>query len=130
MNRFRNFMYGRYGFDQFTRALIICALVLSILMNLTRISWLILIAYLPFIYALFRVFSKDIQRRTQENMAYMRITGKLRNQFVHLKLYLVGTKTHKYYKCAHCKQMIRVPRGKGRISISCPKCRKEFIRRT
>ncbi len=130
MNRFRNFMYGRYGFDQFTRALIICALVLSILMNLTRVSWLILIAYLPFIYALYRVFSKNIQRRTQENTMYMRLTGNLRNRLIHLKLYLVGTKTHKYYKCSHCKQMIRVPRDKGKISITCPKCRHEFVRRT
>ncbi len=130
MNRFRNFMYGRYGFDQFTRALIICSLVLSVMMNLTRISWLILIAYVPFIYALYRTFSKDIQRRTHENMAYMRFSGNLRNRFVHLKLYLVGTKSHKYYKCSKCKQLIRVPRNKGRIAITCPKCRNEFIRRT
>jgi hypothetical protein len=130
MNRFRNFMVGRYGFDQFTRALVICSLILSVITSITRISGLFILAYIPFFYALFRSFSRDIQKRSQENMAFMRFTSNLKGKWNHLKLWLVGTKTHKYFTCSKCKQTIRVPRGKGKIVITCPKCKTEFARRT
>lgn len=130
MNRFRNFMIGRYGFDQFTRALVIFSLLLSIITTFTQINGLVIVAYIPFFYALYRAFSRDIQKRSQENMAFMRYTGNVRNKLNHLKLWLVGTKTHKYFTCSKCKQTIRVPRGKGKIAITCPKCKTEFIRRT
>ncbi|MDF2483918.1 MAG: hypothetical protein K0R46_86 [Herbinix sp.] len=130
MNRFRNFMYGRYGFDQFTKALIICSLLISVITTLTRINLLVILSYIPFLYALYRSFSKDIQRRSQENMAYLRLEGSVRSKFNRIKLWLVGTKTHKYYTCSKCKQSIRVPRGKGKIVITCPKCKAEFVRRT
>jgi hypothetical protein len=130
MNRFRNYMYGRYGFDQLTRALLIVAFLLSLITTYARIKWLIFLPYLPFICAIYRVLSKNIQARTQENMAYCRVMNNINARLRHLKLSLVGTKTHKYYVCAHCKQTIRVPRGKGKICITCPKCKYEFIRRT
>ncbi len=130
MNRFRNFMIRRYGFDQFTRALVILSLLFSIITTFTQMTGLVIVAYIPFIYALYRAFSRDIQKRSQENMAFMRIIGNVRGKLKHLKLWLVGTKTHKYYTCQKCKQTIRVPRGKGKIAITCPKCRAEFIRRT
>jgi DNA-directed RNA polymerase subunit RPC12/RpoP len=130
MNQLRKFMYGRYGFDQFTRALVLASLIVSLLSTFTRINLFVILAYLPFVYALFRIFSKNIAKRTQENMKYCRATALLRNKFNEIKLSLLGTKTHRYYKCAHCKQTIRVPRGKGKISITCPKCKTEFVRRT
>ena len=130
MNRFRNFMIGRYGFDQFTRALVICSLILSVITTFFQINGLFLVAYIPFVYALYRSFSRDIQKRSQENMAFMRYTGSIKGKLNHLKLWLVGTKTHKYFTCSKCKQTIRVPRGKGKIAITCPKCKTEFIRRT
>lgn len=130
MNQFRRFMYGRYGFDQLTRALVLIALALSVIAAITRSGLLMLIAYIPIVYAIFRILSKNIDRRTQENQAYYAIMRKSGTKLKNFKLRLVGTKTHKYYRCRNCRQMIRVPRGKGRISISCPKCRTEFIRRT
>lgn len=130
MNRFRNFMYGRYGFDQFTRALVIISLILSLVTTFIGMNGLVVIAYIPFLYALYRSFSKDIQRRSKENMAYLSITDRIKKRGNHMKLWLVGTKTHKYFTCSGCKQTIRVPRGKGKIAITCPKCKKEFVRRT
>jgi DNA-directed RNA polymerase subunit RPC12/RpoP len=130
MNRFRKFMYGRYGFDQFTRALIIFSLIISVITTLVRVNYLVFLSYIPFIYALYRTLSKDYQKRSRENMAYLRIEEQWKRRFNHLKLWLVGTKTHKYYTCSNCKQVIRVPRGKGKLAITCPKCRKEFVRRT
>lgn len=130
MNQLRRFMYGRYGLDNYTRALIVVALILSLIGAFTRNGVLVLVSYIPILYAVFRMFSKNITKRSQENLVYCSMTQNLKNKFKNFKLSLIGTKTHKYYRCPRCKQMIRVPRDKGKISISCPKCRSEFIRRT
>lgn len=130
MNRFRQFMYGRYGFDQFSRDLVVVSLVLSVFTIFIKASWLTLLVYIPLIYVIYRMLSKDIQRRTKENMAYCRMANNVKKKLTNLKLSLVGTKTHVYYKCSKCKQMIRVPRGKGKICITCPKCKAEFIKKT
>ena len=130
MNQIRKFMNGRYGFDQLTRTLIYASLILSVLSMVLRYNPLYLLSYLPFVYAIFRIFSKNITKRTQENMKYYKMTNMIRNKIQNIKLAVIGTKTHKYYKCVHCKQTIRIPRGKGKISITCPKCKAEFVRKT
>lgn len=130
MNGLRRFMYGRYGFDQYSRGLIIVALLLSLAASFSRFPLLMLISYIPLIFIVFRTLSKNIGKRTRENQAYCRMTFGLKTKLNNLKLALIGTKTHKYYKCPHCKQSIRVPRNKGKICITCPKCKAEFTRRT
>jgi DNA-directed RNA polymerase subunit RPC12/RpoP len=131
MNQFRRFMYGRYGFDQYSRTLIVISLSLSIIvMTITRFTPIYILAYIPLIYAIYRALSKNISKRSMENMIYLNIAGSARKKMNQLKLNLVGTKTHKYYKCSNCKQIIRVPRGKGKICITCPKCKSEFFKRT
>jgi predicted membrane protein len=123
-------MYGRYGFDQLSRALVVVSLLLSVFTIFIKASWLTLLLYIPLIYVFYRMMSKDIERRTKENMAYCRMVDKVKKRLTNLKLSLVGTRTHVYYKCPKCKQTIRVPRGKGKICITCPKCKAEFIKRT
>ena len=130
MNQIRRFMYGRYGFDQLSRALIVMALVISLISSFSRSGYILLISYIPLFYAIFRTLSKNIAKRSQENMMYCQLAGRLKNRLSQLKLLALGTKTHKYYKCGKCRQTIRVPRGKGKISITCPKCRAEFVKRT
>jgi hypothetical protein len=123
-------MYGRYGIDQFSRAIVITGLALSLIASLTKNSLLIFIAYIPIIYAFYRILSKNIQKRTRENFIYCDLIRKTKAKLNNYKLLLIGTRTHKYYKCKKCRQIIRIPRGKGKICISCPKCRNEFISRT
>lgn len=130
MDQLRRFMYGRYGFDQFSRMLIIVTLIISLITSMPKLRWLFFITYLLLAYVIFRTLSRNITRRTQENMAYLKWTGSMRKSLNQLKLVTVGTRTHKYFKCANCGHLIRVPRGKGKICITCPKCRKEFVRRT
>lgn len=130
MNWFRRFMYGRYGFDQFSQTLVITSLILSVLGTLTRSSMLITISYIPFIYGIFRILSKNTNDRMKENYQYEKFVNNVKNKFVKVKRNVMGTKTHKYYACPKCKTRIRVPRGKGKICITCPKCRTEFIKRT
>lgn len=130
MNQFRRFMYGRYGFDQLGRALIIFSLAISLIASFTRFIPLYPLSYILLIVALFRILSKNIQKRSQENMVYYKMTYAFRNKMKQIKLSLIGTKTHKYYHCPQCKQTIRVPRDKGKICITCPKCKREFVKRT
>jgi len=137
MNIFKNmidkigkFMNGRYGFDQFGRDLIWLGLFLTLIATFTRNGLLAILSYVPIIYALYRVFSKDIEKRTREYLRYHEMFQKVKVKIKNYKLLLIGTKSHKYFRCKNCRQIIRIPRGKGKVSISCPRCRTEFISRT
>jgi len=130
MNQFRKFMYGRYGFDQLSRDIILFSLFITLIASMTRSSLLLWLAYIPLFYAIFRILSRDTQKRARENYIYADLIRKVKVRAKNTKLLLVGTRTHKFYRCKGCRQMIRIPRGKGKISISCPKCRREFISRS
>jgi len=127
--KFQRFMLGRYGTDAFSKFLIVVVLILWIL-DLFLVdgpflySWSILLI----IYAYFRMFSKNITKRYQENVKYLEIKNKVIKKFQSEKSQLQQRKTHHIYKCPTCKQKIRIPRGKGRICITCPKCKTEFTK--
>ena len=122
----RRVMTGRYGTDQLNNVLLIIALVLCLLP--TILSFFIFIpplnllltlgAYTLMGIALFRMFSRNTYKRYEENRRYLRFRERLKDR------------THRYYQCPRCRQDVRVPRGKGKISITCPKCREKFIRKT
>lgn len=130
MDQLKRFMYGRYGFDRFSSAIILFTLFMALTASLTHSSLLLWLSYIPLIYAFFRILSKNTQKRAKENYIYCEIISKVKAEAKNAKLLLVGTKTHKYYRCKGCRQMLRIPRGKGKIRISCPKCKREFISRT
>ena len=81
-------------------------------------------------YIYFRMFSRNISRRSAENQKYMKIHYKFMSKFNKIRARIKDSKTHRIFKCPSCGQKIRVPKGKGRISIKCPKCRIEFIKKT
>lgn len=130
MNQFRRFLYGRYGYDRLTRDLVIVSMIFTLLSSFTGFTVLYILACFILLYAVYRTLSKNITKRSNENMVYQRMTAPLGKKSQDLFLTLLGTKTHKFYHCSRCRQTIRVPRGKGKICITCPKCRNEFIRRT
>uniref|UniRef100_UPI004057BFA9 hypothetical protein n=1 Tax=Acetatifactor sp. TaxID=1872090 RepID=UPI004057BFA9 len=123
------FMVGRYGSDQFNRFIMIVALVLVVL-SMFGIPFLNTLGLLCLIYAYFRMFSKNIYKRRAENAAYMKYEYKVRQKFATFKRDMQQRKTHHIYRCPSCKQKIRIPRGRGKIEISCPKCRYTFIKRS
>jgi hypothetical protein len=121
-------MYGRYGGDQLSRALLVLSFILLILVGFLprSLSILSVIGYIPTIICIYRMFSKDIYKRRQENYKYLKMETST-TTWIKQKFNLVkGSKTHKYFKCPDCKQRLRVPRGRGNISITCPKCKKTF----
>ena len=129
-DKFARFMYGRYGMDQLSRNLSLICLVLLVITMFSRSNVLYAIALAGIIYTYFRVFSRNISKRIKENEKYLSFHYKVVGKINRIKYIIKDNKTHKIFKCPSCSQKIRVPRGKGRISIKCPKCRIEFIKKT
>lgn len=128
--RFIRFMYGRYGIDSLGKCTIALGLF-SILLS-TFVNWRILplLSWAFIIIAYVRMFSKNINKRAAENQWYLKNTYKLRSILAKQKNLLVQRKTHHIYTCPSCRQKIRIPRGKGKIEIRCPKCSTTFIKRS
>ena len=123
-------MIGRYGTDGLNQFLSILSLVLILLALLTKSSFLTLLGMIPLVFCYYRSLSRNISKRTEENYQFYavkdRITGKvngLKDQWANRKLY-------HYYRCPQCRQKLRVPRGRGRIQISCPRCGTQFIKKS
>ena len=126
------FMAGRYGNDklnQFMMAVFLGCAVLNLFVRNAYVStvlnsWECLLILLVYI----RMFSRNISKRYAENQKYLALENRLR-RFWGQKRYLIQQrKEYHIYKCPGCKQKIRIPRGKGKISIRCPKCGEEFIK--
>ena len=123
------FMQGRYGNDQLNRFLIALSMVLLILSMFTT-DILYMIAVIIMIYAYYRMFSKKIYKRSDENQKYLQMQWKVKSFWAKKKNEIKQLKTHHIYKCPTCKQKIRVPRGRGKIAIRCRKCGTEFIKKS
>lgn len=123
------FMQGRYGADQLNRFLMILVIVCLVFSLFGfRIFYVFGIALL--IYSYFRIFSKNLYKRREENAAFLRLEYGFKQRFASWKRTMQQRKTHHIYRCPSCKQKIRVPRGKGRIEIRCPKCNQTFIKKS
>lgn len=123
----RRFMYGRYGVDQLNIFLLVAAVVLNVIaMILSRlgavcrvIGMLVsLIAYGFLFFYLFRFLSRNLEKRILENRRYLTWKSKILDR------------QNRYYRCPNCKQTVRVPKGRGKICIKCPKCSEKFIRKS
>lgn len=127
-DKIQRFMAGRYGQDELNRALLIAALVCMALSMLWRPFYSLALVFL--VFEIFRMLSRNFGARSRERSLYVETKRKVVAKFKESKNLLFGTKTHKIYRCKNCHQQIRVPRGKGKIVITCPKCKTEFVKRT
>jgi hypothetical protein len=128
-------MYGRYGNDQLSTFLFVFYLILVVFQMIFRNSAagrvLMLLSYVVVLAYFFRCFSKNIYKRQRENQKFLQLWNPLRNYFKYWKRKIQErNSTKKLFRCPKCHQTIRVPRGKGKIAITCPKCRSEFVKRT
>lgn len=128
--RLQRFMYGRYGYDALNRFLIISALICMVLSLFPRGHVFYMIAGISMVYAYFRMFSRNIAKRTAENQWFLKRTMKVRGLWEKRKREMGQRKQYHIYKCPECRQKIRVPRGRGRIAITCRKCGAEFIKKS
>ena len=118
----RRFMEGRYGNDKLNMAILLTGVVMSILSSilggflLKVILWAL--SYGLMIWAIFRCLSRNTYKRYQEIRRYLQLLDRVKDR------------QHRYYDCPKCRQRVRVPRGKGKISITCPRCKEKFVRKT
>lgn len=126
MNWLRNFMAGRYGVDQLQWTLLGAYLVLSLLLPG---SWWRFLALIPLVLFWIRFLSRDIYKRSAENRIFMQKAEPVVLFFKRWNNRLKD-RDHRYYTCPRCKQILRVPRGRGKISITCPGCRTTITKKT
>ena len=122
VNRIKNWFSrtfaGCYGVDQLNLTILSVDAALCVLGLLLRNGWLVLMTYIPMIYVLFRMLSKNRYKRHQENRRFLQFKDRLKDR------------NNRYYRCPKCRQMVRVPRGKGELVITCPRCKNKFIKKS
>lgn len=112
------FMYGRYGSDKLNMVLLVTGLVISLISSFSGVFLLGYVSWIPFFFVLFRMFSRNIPARRRENQRFVNFLNRLKDR------------DNRYFNCPQCHQMVRVPKGKGKINIRCPKCGNKFIKKT
>lgn len=119
---FRSFMTGRYGTDRLNMVILGAGLIASLVSVWCQSAGLNMIffvlSYGLMIWAIFRSLSRNTYKRYQENRKFLQFFSRLKDR------------QHRYYDCPKCRQMVRVPRGKGKIAITCPRCKEKFVRKT
>ena len=124
-NAIHRFMYGRYGNDSLNLFLIVFYLILYLLFALTHFELLYWLSLALVFVTLFRLLSRNIPARQKENSQFMRLAGPV-IQWYRLQRTMRRDKDHRYFKCPNCGQQLRVPRGKGRITVTCRSCGASF----
>ena len=118
----RRFMEGRYGSDKLNMAILLLGLIFSVAAVLIPFPLTTLVlhlaAYALMGIAIFRCLSRNVYRRYRENLRFLMLVDRVKD------------KENRYFVCPRCRQPVRVPKGKGKIAISCPKCQHKFIRKT
>ena len=130
-DKFLRFMYGRYGVDQFSKCLVVLGILFLLLSGFTRnggIFYLLSLAIL--VYSYFRMFSRNHSKRYAENQLYLKYTAGIRKNISAIRYGFSQRKHYHIYKCRSCGQKSRIPRGKGKIEIRCPKCNAHFIKKS
>ena len=138
MNKLREmlakFMYGRYGTDRLNMFLLIVLIVCAGLnlfvrngyFSIVMSSWETLLIVLIY----YRMFSRNIQKRYAENQKYLSLENKVKRFFGRTEYIQEQRKDFHIYTCPQCRQKIRIPKGKGKISVRCPKCGAEFVKKS
>ncbi len=139
-DRFNQFMQGRYGADDLSKFMMGLAVVLMVVNLFLRIGILNTLVIVLIVLIYIRMFSRNIQQRYQENLKYLelknKVTAPLRSKggfsgmAQDVKRQAMDRKDNHIYKCPSCGQKIRIPRGKGNIIVTCPKCKNEFQKKS
>ena len=122
----RSFMMGRNGSDQLSFALLILGIVLSLLTSITRIAIFYYLGLVAYIWALFRMFSRNTVKRAAENAKYLEISRSFKTNISQFFVRLKNMKKFKYFRCPECKARLRLPRKVGEVTVTCGKCHHQF----
>ncbi|MEG0314088.1 MAG: hypothetical protein RR646_02370 [Erysipelotrichaceae bacterium] len=128
--KFMRFMYGRHGVDQYSIWIFVLYTILTFIGIFSGNQILVLIALIPLGYTYFRILSKNYVKRYNENVKFMTLSQPIRNKVNFIKKRWRDRKDYKYFKCPQCKKNVRVPKGHGNITITCPQCRTKFDKKS
>lgn len=130
MNKVQRFMQGRYGVDQLSMGLLILMIIITLIGQLFDQIWLVYLSWVPLILCYMRILSKNTYKRYQENATFLRFWNPIQFKIDNKIKYIKTLKKFRYYKCKECGQKLRVPRGRGKLEIKCPKCKHTFVKKT
>lgn len=128
--RFSRFMIGRYGADKLSRFLIGFTFALIVAGIFIRSYWVDIAALFLMVLSYFRMFSRNIGKRFEENQKFERISFRVTEFFKKWRFKFQQMRQYHIYKCPSCGQKIRIPRGKGKVNVHCPKCSTDFIKKS
>lgn len=128
--RLQRFMMGRYGADQLSKLYLGIAVVCMVVSLFTRWNLFYLVGLLLLIYVYYRMFSRNISKMYAQNQKFLNLRYRAVAKWNNKKKERAQRQIYRFYTCPGCKQRVRVPRGKGRIQITCPKCRMEFVKKS
>lgn len=123
-------MYGRYGADQLSKLYLGLAIVFLVLNLLTGLGIFYLAGMAVLIYGMYRSFSKNTAKMSAQNQKYLNWRYQRAVKYGNAKKHWAQRKEYRFFSCPGCRQKVRVPRGKGKIAITCPKCHTEFIKKS
>ena len=128
--KLQQFMTGRYGVDQLSKIYLGITFVLLILSMFTRVGFFYLFAIVLLIYTYYRMFSRNVSKMYNQNQKFLNFRYRMGVKWNQYKVRRSQRAIYRFYKCPSCKQRVRVPKGKGKICITCPKCRTEFVKKS
>ncbi len=129
-NKFAEFMQGRYGTDKLTAGLFVLYAVIGLLRIFIRgkigVTVISVLMWAVLVYAVIRVFSKNIYKRQRENAVFCNFLLKITPHLTLLRDRIRDIKTKRYRRCPCCKNVLRLPVKRGKHTVRCPRCGKEF----
>lgn len=125
MRFLQRIMYGRYGSDQLNIFLLVLYLVLYFVSWITGLGFLSYLGLIAILLGLFRMMSRNIEHRRAENAKFLKLLRPV-TQWLKLRRTMHQDKEHCYFKCPNCGQHLRVPKGKGKITVTCRACGTTF----
>ena len=130
MNWLKKLMVGRYGYDQLSMALLILSFLLIVAAEFSGPIQITYLSFAPLGVCIYRTMSKQIEKRRLENYKFMMLLSPAYSYFNEKRRNIKDFQTYKYFKCPNCQQKLRVPRGKGKVVVTCFKCHTEFTKKT
>ena len=124
------FMTGRHGADQLGTFTLIAGLILSLIASFTGLSFLSFLGFALYVITLFRMFSRNHEARNRENRKYLELTGGWTTKCRQFARRMKNRKDYKYFRCPHCRQLLRMKRGAGEKNITCARCGHAFTRKS
>ena len=123
-------LQGRNGSDELGICVSLVALIL-VIVNIFLNSFIIsVIALVLIVYTFWRSASRNLEARENENGVFCEFLGPVRPWVRNPVEAFSEARAYRHFKCPECGQRVRVPRGKGKVRVRCPKCSTKFDARS